>query len=410
MSAYLGYLECPRCKLQILEEEAYWGCESCRQEGLPVNVHPVYDLKGSVQDWQSSALGVFRYQALLPIKGQLSPVSLGEGSTPLIHLAELGTQIGLDNLFIKDETRNPTWSYKDRLAAVAVNHARESGASTVVVATTGNHGAAVAAYAAAAGLGCVILTLDSVPAEMKVLMQVYGAQVVALSSGPERWELMRGAVKAFGWTPMSGLADPPVGSNPFGIDGYKTIAYELVEDLGRQPDCVVVPTAYGDGLTGIYRGFMDLKDLGMIDALPKMVAAEPLGPYAASLEDGGEMPISVPVRNSVAFSIASPVATYQGVQTIRDSGGTAVVVGEDATITRAQRQLAAAGLYLENSAAICLPAAARLAGGTLSQEDLVVLIATSSGLKDTRGTANGLAAVPTISPDLNELSRIVNGT
>ena len=256
----------------------------------------------------------------------------------------------------------------------------------------------------------MILTLNSVPAEMKVLMQVYGAQVVALSSGPERWELMRGAVKAFGWTPMSGLADPPVGSNPFGIDGYKTIAYELVEDLGRQPDCVVVPTAYGDGLTGIYRGFMDLKDLGMIDALPKMVAAEPLGPYAASLEDGGEMPITVPTRDSVAFSIASPVATYQGVQTIRDSGGTAVAVGEDATITHAQRQLAAAGLYLENSAAICLPAAARLAGGTLSQEDLVVLIATSSGLKDTRGTANGLAAVPTISPDLNELSRIVNGT
>ena len=386
MSAYLGYLECPRCKLQILEEEAFWGCASCRQEGLPVNVHPVYDLKGSVQDWQSSALGVFRYQALLPIKGQLSPVSLGEGSTPLIHLAELGTQIGLENLFIKDETRNPTWSYKDRLAAVAVNHARESGASTVVVATTGNHGAAVAAYAAAAGLGCVILTLDSVPAEMKVLMQVYGAQVVALSSGPERWELM------------------------FGIDGYKTIAYELVEDLGRQPDCVVVPTAYGDGLTGIYRGFMDLKDLGMIDALPKMVAAEPLGPYAASLEDGGEMPIRVPTRDSVAFSIASPVATYQGVQTIRDSGGTAVAVGENATIAHAQRQLAAAGLYLENSAAICLPAAARLAGGTLSQEDLVVLIATSSGLKDTRSTANGLAAVPTISPDLNELSRIVNET
>ena len=409
MSAYLGYLECPRCKLQTSEEEAYWGCASCLEEGLPVNIHPVYDLGGSVLDLQNSASGIFRYQSLLPITGQRSPVSLGEGSTPLVHLAELGTQIGLENLFIKDETRNPTWSYKDRLSAVAVNHARESGASTVVVATTGNHGAAVAAYAAAAGLNCVILTLDSVPAEMKVLMQVYGAQVVALSSGPERWELMRSAVKAFGWTPMSGLADPPVGSNPFGIDGYKTIAYELVEDLGRQPDCVVVPTAYGDGLTGIYRGFMDLKDLGMIDAIPKMVAAEPLGPYAASLQDGGEMPIRVQPRNSVAFSIASPVATYQGVQTIRNSGGMAVAIEEDATITHAQRQLAAAGFYLETSAAICLPAAARLAGETLSKEDLVVLVATSSGLKDTRGTASGLAAVPTISPDLNELSRIVNG-
>ena len=236
MSAYLGYLECPRCMHQVSEEEAFWGCAPCRQEGLPVNVHPAYDLNRSVPDEPRSASGIFRYQSLLPVKEQSLPVSLGEGSTPLLHLAELGAGIGLDNLFIKDETRNPTLSYKDRLAAVAVNHARESGASTVVVATTGNHGAAVAAYAAAAGLACVILTLESVPVEMKVLMQVYGAKVVALSSGPERWKLMRSAVNEFGWTPMSGLADPPLGSNPFGIDGYKTIAYELVEDLGRQPD------------------------------------------------------------------------------------------------------------------------------------------------------------------------------
>mgnify|MGYP001958702433 FL=1 len=410
MSTYLGYLECPRCKLQATEEEAFWGCASCRQEGLPVNIHPVYDLEGLIPDWQDSVSGIFRYQSLLPITGQLSPVSLGEGSTPLIHLAELGARIGLDNLFIKDETRNPTWSYKDRLAAVAVNHARESGATTVVVATTGNHGAAVAAYAAAAGLKCVILTLESVPAEMKVLMQVYGAQVVALSSGPERWQLMRSAVEAFGWTPMSGLADPPVGSNPFGIDGYKSIAYELVEDLGRQPDCVVVPTAYGDGLTGIYRGFLDLRDLGMIDSIPKMMAAEPLGPYTTSLQDGGEMPSKVLPRNSVAFSIASPVATYQGLQAIRHSGGTAITVGDDSTIIQAQIELAEAGLFLEASAAICLPAVTSLAGTTLSQEDLVVLLATSSGLKGIGDSASVLAEVPTISPDLDELSRIINVT
>ena len=124
--------------------------------------------------------------------------SLGEGATPLIHLGKIGEEIGLDQLYVKDETQNPTWSYKDRLAAVAVNHAWGSGAETVVVATTGNHGAAVAAYAAAAGLRCVALTLESVPSTMKVLMQIYGAHVVALSSGPERWELLRKAVSKFG--------------------------------------------------------------------------------------------------------------------------------------------------------------------------------------------------------------------
>ena len=405
MGAYLGYLECPRCGLREEEKHAFWGCRSCRAEGLAVNVHPAYELREPVPDEFDRAMGIFRHQWLLPVKGHQPPISLGEGSTPLVHLAELGSRLGLSQLFFKDESRNPTWSYKDRLAAVAVSHARESGASTVVVATTGNHGAAIAAYAAAAGLECVVLTLESVPSEMLALMQAYGARVVALSSGPERWTLMRSAVDAFGWTPMSGLVDPPVGSNPFGIDGYKTIAYELVEDLGQPPDYVVVPTAYGDGLTGIYRGFLDLKELGRIDTTPRMVAAEPLGPYAASLADGGEIPLGVAPRASVAFSIASPIATFQGIQAIRHSDGAAVQIEHDSEITAAQQQLARVGLCVEASAAISLPVVEYLSGDTLSEDDLVVLIGTSSGMKDIAGIARQHDDVATIAPDLDELTR-----
>ena len=342
---------------------------------------------------------------MLPLPGEGPVVSLGEGRTPLLHLERTGARLGLSRLYLKDETQNPTWSYKDRLAAVATTKALADGADTVVVATTGNHGAATAAYAAAAGMRCVALTLASVPLTMKVLMQAYGAEVVALDRPPDRWSLMRLAVEQWGWVPLSGLVDPPIGSNTFGIEGYKSIAYELHEQLGAVPDVVVVPTAYADGLTGIHRGFVDLVALGYAQSVPRMVAAEPLGPFAASLIEGGDVPATIEPRASVAFSIAGSVATYQGVRVLRDSGGEAVVVGDDEEIIAAQLALAAdEGLYVEASSATAIPAVARLAaGGLVGENDFVVAIGTSTGLKDVGATAARLGEVPVIEPTLAAL-------
>lgn len=406
MSAFTGELACARCG--GVSQEAFSGCPSCRAEGVPANVHPVYD-PGRGTERDPGAPGLFRYRRMLPIPDGAPAVSLGEGNTALVPMERLGAELGLSRLFLKDETRNPTWSYKDRLAAVAVTAAAAAGADTIVVGTTGNHGAAAAAYAAAAGLRCVALTLVSVPETMKVLMQVFGADVVAVPNSADRWTLMRLLVAERGWVPLSGLADPPVGSNPFGIDGYKTIAYELVEDLGGAPDVVLVPVAYGDGLIGIHRGFVDLLHGGSIEALPRMVAVEPFGPYAASLAVDGDVPVRVDGGSSVAFSIASPLATYQGVRALRESGGTAVVVGDDAEILAAQRRLASQeGLYLEASAAIALPGLARLrAGGELGPDETVVIVGTSSGLKDVGATAASLPDVPVIPPEIGALDSAI---
>lgn len=375
---------------------------------MPANVHPVYDL-GRPVGQDAGAPGIFRHRRLLPLSEGTPPVSLGEGDTPLVHLGRIGAQLGLDRLYLKDETRNPTWSYKDRLAAVAVTAAVADGADTVVVGTTGNHGAAAAAYAAAAGIRCVAITLASVPPTMKVLMQVYGAAVAAVETPADRWTLMRRAVDERGWVPLSGLTDPPVGSNPLGIDGYKTIAYEVVEELGASPDAVVVPVAYGDGLAGIHRGFADLQALGAVESVPRMIAVEPLGPYAAGLASGGDAPVRVEGRPSVAFSIASPLATYQGLAALRASGGRAVVVGDDARILDAQRLLAShEGLYLEASAAIALPALEVLRGaGGIGPAETVVIVGTSSGLKDVDATAAVLPEVPVIPPQLDALDRAI---
>jgi threonine synthase len=405
---WTGELACARCGNQQPETEAFSGCARCVADGIPMNVFPTYDLGGEVGE-DESAPGLFRHRRLLPLRDHDEPVSLGEGDTPLLPLERIGADLGLERFLIKDETRGPTWSYKDRLAAVAVTRALASGADTVVVGTTGNHGAASAAYAAAAGIRCVAITLVSVPQTMKVLMQVLGADVAAVHGAAERWALMRAAVAERGWVPLSGLLDPPVGSNPFGIDGYKTIAYEMVEDLGAAPDAVLVPIAYGDGLVGIHRGFRDLHRLGRIDRLPRMVAVEPLGPYTASLAAGGEVPVRVEGRPSVSFSIAGTVATRQGLDAMRESGGRPVIVGDDAETLRAQYRLASEeGLYLEASAAVVVPAVERLlADGDIAPDETIVAIGTSSGLKDVGATAGSLPYVPVIGADLAELDRVL---
>jgi threonine synthase len=409
--AYRGRLVCIRCGAPRDEDTAYTGCPACAAEGVPVAVRPDYAITPGPLPISPSARGVFRWGAALPLAADASVTTLDEGGTPLLELSRLGAELGMRRLLLKDESRNPTWSWKDRLAATAISKAVASRADTVIVSTTGNHGAAVAAYAAAAGLRCVALTLTSVPATMRTLMQSYGARVVAYETGPDRWKVMAEAVEAYGWVPMSGFQNPPVGSNPFGVDGYKTIAFELWEDLGEVPDVVAVPAAYADGLAGIFRGFADLRALGVTTRMPRLVAAEPFGPYRRALTDGSDVAGPVEAGPSTAFSIATPVGTYQGVDALRRTGGTAVVTGGDDAIMTMQARLAAAeGLYLEASSVTPLLAAAALAGsGEIGPDDTVVVVGTSTGLKDVGATAARLPEPPVADPTLQALEAITGG-
>src|SRR5262249_47201900 len=326
-------LECLRCH-ELFPATLHWaGCPRCRDAGVTVNLAVKLDLTGlaglpagQLSD-PDAPRGVWRYRKLLPVAGQ-RPVTLGEGATPLVHLERLGRRLGLSRLYAKDESRNPTWSYKDRLCSVAVTHAVESGARVVTISSTGNHGASTAAYASRAGLACVIFTLASVPDTMKTLMQAYGAAVVACPTSEARWTLMREGIEHHGWYPTSGWSIPPIGSNPFGIEGDKTIAGEIAEDLSWAapdvrplPTCcsVAAPRCYSDGLYGIWKGWAELHALGLVKTRPRMLAAEPHGPLANALAKRLEVPEKVAAGSSVAFSIASPYGTYQGLAALRDS-------------------------------------------------------------------------------------------
>src|SRR6185369_6441392 len=218
-------LQCLRCRARFDEPRMFAGCPRCRAQGVAVNLTVEYDLAPlagvTPATFAPGAGGMWRFRDLLPLRSA-RPVTLGEGGTPLVHLERLGRRLGLPRLYAKEESQNPTWSYKDRLCATAVTHAVEIGARVITISSTGNHGASTAAYAARAGVPCVIFTVASVPDTMKTLMQAYGAAVVECPTSEARWDLMRQGVERLGWYPTSGFIAPPVGSNPWGVEGYKT--------------------------------------------------------------------------------------------------------------------------------------------------------------------------------------------
>jgi threonine synthase len=323
---------------------------------------------------------MWRFASVLPVD---EGVTLGEGDTPLVHLERAGRSWGLDALYAKNEATNPTWSHKDRLASVTVSTARRLGARVVAAASTGNHGAAVAAYAARAGMRCVIATLDTVSPAMKHLMCGYGAIVVATPTSEDRYELVNAGVEAHGWYPASNVTAPAVGSDAYGIAGYKTIAYELVEELGTPPDWLVVPVAYGDCLAGVAQGFLELRAAGVTAIVPRIVGAELFGVLQGALDGGPLGP--VPTRPSAAFSIAGAYTTHQAVAALQAVDGFARSVTEDELATARSELGRSEGLYVEAAAAAAFAVARAIADeGLVHRDDRVVCLLTSTGLKDRR--------------------------
>jgi threonine synthase len=305
-------------------------------------------------------------------------------------------------LFVKNEGVNPTWSWKDRLASVGVTVARACGASVVTAASSGNQAAAVAAYAAAAGLRSVVVTSGQPSPAFRVLMQVYGGVAVATPTSDDRWTLVARGVRERGWFALSGYVWPPLGSQPFAVEGYKTLAYELAEAFGWDARMTVcVPTAYGDALAGIWRGFQDLRRLGWTTGAPRLVAVEVGGSLTEAMARGGDGVAVRPRPTSRARSIATGASTPQALRAVRESGGTAITV-DDETLVRLQGWLAEEeGLYAElGSVAALAGAAETMARDRVDPDWPTVAVLSSAGLKDVCMGVDRLPPLLRVSPDL----------
>ncbi|MFF0560004.1 pyridoxal-phosphate dependent enzyme [Streptomyces sp. NPDC004266] len=346
------------------------GCPVTSTEDVayPLDIDYAYDRVPDDLFTRPAAHGLERWAPLLP---PLAAPGLGEGNTPLVELP--------DGVWIKDESRNPTWSHKDRLNRVAVSAAVASGARGVVVSSSGNHGAAAAAYAARAGLPCAVFTSPSAPPAVASHLRAYGATVLTVPSGSVR-PLMRRIVDELGFQSVSSVTDTAHTGHPFGPEGYKTLAYELALDLGRAPAEVYLPTGYGELLFGVAKGFQELARLGVTDSVPRVYAAEPAaaGALTEALRTG--RPVArVPVGPTAAYAIDCEVNSYRGVLAVRTTGGAARTV-TDGQMADARAELAAQGIWCETSSAAGL--AALRARGARGADGPVVCVVTSSGYKD----------------------------
>ncbi len=398
-------LVCVRCSARYPVDHFALDCPGCRNKGAPANLTVAYESRpgdGLDQERPPHRPGsMWRWDDFLHASAA-EAVSLGEGNTPLLHAPSLG----LGDVWIKDESRNPTWSFKDRLGSGALTMARKFGAKVIASSSSGNAGAAAAAYAAKAGIPCVVFTFVGSAGPLVLQMRAYGAMVVKVNDKADRWRLQTLGVREFGWYPTSPFFGPVVGSNPYGMEGYKTIAYEIAEAFDwHPPDWCVLPVCYGDALYGMWKGFEELKAIGWTKSVPRFVAAEVSGSLPAALASGDPMPPELP-RNapSIATSIGAAQATVQALDVLRKSKGTAVTVGDDEmrrwVVTLAKKE----GIWPEASSAAPFAAIERLRGqGVIKPNERCVALLTAAGLKDPGPIEPALPEPPLVSGGLKEL-------
>lgn len=409
----IQHLRCIRCDATYPVQEMPEGCPACRDEGAPSSVEPVMDLsaidgKALLAECQTRPAGVWRYHELLPVPLE-HRVSLVEGGTPLLPLDRLREEIGVGDLLAKDERRNPSGSFKDRAFTVAISRAKQIGAEVVTLASSGNGASGAAAYAAAAGLQCAVIVASRITPSWRAAIEATGAKLVVTSSTEERWPLLKLAATELGWYPLTNYIDPPTGSNWYGTEGYKSVAYEIVAALDWEvPDWVLFPVSRGDGIWGAWRGFQELHQLGLIDRLPKMGAVELFPSTTTALEQGLDYLPRVETTPSAASSIGGNTATYQLLKAVRDSGGTALLCNDE-ELRAAQAAIGAKqGLFVELSSAAGIVGARKLVEqGLADSNSRVVSVITASGLTSPQDIIDHLPALKPVEPTVESLRNAI---
>ena len=358
-------------------------CTACQKP-----LFPIYDLVAAGRVLKREALArreksLWRYREVLPLPLHVEPVSLGEGGTPLLRAERCGAELGLPNLWIKDESQNPTQSFKARGMSVAVSMARHLGATKLAVPTAGNAGGALAAYAARAGLEAHIFMPSDTPRANLIECRELGAHVTLIDGlitdcGAE---IARRKEKE-GWFDLSTLKEP------YRVEGKKTLGYELAEQLGWElPDVILYPTGGGTGLIGMWKAFDEMETMGWIGAKrPRMFSVQASGcaPIVRAFEAGETSAAEFPEAHTCASGLRVPkaVGDFLMLKILRESQGGAVTVDDDEMIRTTREVGAKEGLFVAPEGAACFAALRSLgAAGKISSEEQIVIFNTGSGIK-----------------------------
>ncbi len=413
-----GYV-CIVCEKKQNEEFAGFVCPACGG-----NLDISYDY-ASVADKvrQTFCLpptDMFHYQALLPGAVSPTPFPLRVGATPLYPVSRLGATIGLNHLYLKDDTVNPSASIKDRASAVVLRRAIDVGADVISAASTGNAGSSLACLAAALGMRAVIFVPATAPIAKLTQMMSFGAQVLAVQGNyDDAFDLSLTASREFGWFNRS------TGYNAFTREGKKTCSYEIWQALdGRVPDRLVVASGDGNLLSGIWKGWRDLHASGLIDRLPKIDCAQSTASDAICrtvrrLREQAEARIdwsTIEVDQVEASTLADSIAVDQprdglaAVQAVINSGGEAIAVADEEILLAITEMARLTGVFAEPAAATPFAALKQMvANNTIGADEYVVCVVSGSGLKDI-ANAQAVAGKPVvIEPSLAAVKRALGG-
>jgi threonine synthase len=377
------HLECALCGLKHEAHRLHNLCTAC---GKPLLVR--YDLERAKMTLTKESLAsrrpdLWRYREVLPVEDDQNIVSLGEGWTPLVHAPRLGKRVGIHELYIKDESQNPTQSFKARGMAAAVSMAKELGVTKLAVPSAGNAAGALAAYAARAGLKSYIFMPRDTPRANVVECEQTGAHVTLMDGlitdcGAE---VGRRKEKA-GWFDVSTLKEP------YRVEGKKTLGYEVAEQMNWElPDVIIYPTGGGTGLIGMWKAFDEMERMGWIGSRrPRMVTvqAEGCAPIVRAFEDGQRFADEFPNAATTASGLRVPkaIGDFLILDALRNSGGTAVSVTDEELIAATREIGAAEGIFCAPEGAACWPALRKLMEtGEVSRGERVVLFNTGSGVK-----------------------------
>jgi threonine synthase len=418
MPPFLGY-RCSLCGAEYATDEVTYVCPKHGDMG---NLDVILDYPAIARTVSPSTLSAnpdsshWRYLPLLPIdvdrlnelrgSGTSSPM-FAVGGTPLYKADKLAATFGLTNLYIKDDGRNPTASFKDRASSVVMARALEIGAGTVVTASTGNAGAALAGMAAAAGIPAVIFAPEAAPQAKVAQLLMFGARVILVKGNYDAaFDLSVQASKEFDWYCRN------TGYNPFTVEGKKTAAFEICEQLGwSAPDRVFVSVGDGNIISGITKGFRDLLALGWIDRMPKMMGVQATGSAACANAWAANTETITPVQGTTladSISVDLPRDGVRAVRAVRDSDGAYVLVSDD-EILAAMRDLARGiAVFAEPAGAAAYAGFTKAAHeGLIGADETVIVMNTGNGLKDVKAAMRAAGDSTVIEPTIEAVKKLV---
>jgi threonine synthase len=382
--SFVSHVECTVCGHRHDAGRTQTVCAQCGQM-LAVR----YDLERVKAAVTKEALltrppGMYRFRELTPLADGESPVTLGEGGTPLLALPRLAAHLGLRHLWGKDEGQNPTGSFKARGLGMAITKARTLGARGFIIPSAGNAGGAAAVYAAACGLPCAVIVPRGTPPAAVAEAAIAGATVFTIEGSIATAGKIVGAVAPqIGWFDLSTLKEP------YRLEGKKTMGLELAEQLGwTLPDLLLYPTGGGTGLVGIPKGFDELRQMGWVGGRPRFVAvqAEGCAPVVKAFQAGAETttPWDDPTTHAAGLRVPSPFAGRQMLRVLRESGGDAIAVSERAIVESQHLLARLEGVWTSPEGAALVAALAIMKDrGQVAADARVVIMLTGAGIKYT---------------------------